>query len=137
MDFKEWNKRVIGEFRANDGKVGGDFEGAPMVLISTTGAKTGQTRVNPLMYLPDGDRIAVFASQGGMPTNPDWYYNLVSNPVVGVELGDERFEADATVVTGEERDRLYAEQADRYPQFAGYAQKTTRTIPVVVLTRRG
>jgi deazaflavin-dependent oxidoreductase (nitroreductase family) len=137
MDFKEWNKRVIGEFRANDGKVGGDFEGAPMVLISTTGAKTGQTRVNPLMYLPDGDRIAVFASQGGMPTNPDWYYNLVSNPVVGVELGDERFEADATVVTGEERDRLFAEQADRYPQFAGYAQKTTRTIPVVVLTRRG
>jgi deazaflavin-dependent oxidoreductase (nitroreductase family) len=137
MDFKEWNKRVIEEFRANDGKVGGDFEGAPMVLISTTGAKTGQTRVNPLMYLPDGDRIVVFASQAGMPTNPDWYYNLVSNPVVGVELGDERFEADATVVTGEERDRLYAEQADRYPQFAGYAQKTTRTIPVVVLTRRG
>jgi deazaflavin-dependent oxidoreductase (nitroreductase family) len=137
MDFKEWNKRVIEEFRANHGKVGGDFEGAPMVLISTTGAKTGQTRVNPLMYLPDGDRFVVFASQGGMPTNPDWYYNLVSNPVVGVELGDERFEADATVVTGVERDRLYAEQADRYPQFAGYAQKTTRTIPVVVLTRRG
>jgi deazaflavin-dependent oxidoreductase (nitroreductase family) len=137
MDVNERNRAVIEEFRATGGKVGGGFEGRPLLLISTTGARTGQTRVNPLMYLPDGDRIAVFATKGGAATNPDWYHNLVANPVIGVEVGDERFEADATVVTGEERDRLYAEQVARYPHFAEYERRTTRKIPVVALTRRG
>lgn len=135
MDFNEWNKGVIAEFRANAGVVGGQFAGAPMVIISTTGARSGATRENPLMYLPDGDDVVVFASKGGAPDNPDWYHNLVANPEVGVERGGERYWGRAEVTTGPERDRLYAAQAEAYPQFAEYAANTTRTIPVVRIVR--
>ncbi|MEO8293298.1 MAG: nitroreductase family deazaflavin-dependent oxidoreductase [Actinomycetota bacterium] len=136
-DPNDWNASVIEEFRANEGRVGGPFEGAPLLLLSTTGARSGTTRVNPLMYLPDGDRLVVFASKGGAPTDPDWYRNLVVNPDASVEVGTERFPVRATVAAGEERDRLFAEQAERYPQFGDYASNTERTIPVLILERAG
>ena len=132
----ERNLGVITEFRSNAGRVGGNFEGAPVLLLSTKGAKTGLGRTNPLMYLTDGDRWIVFASKGGAPTSPDWFHNLVANPAVTLEVGTEALEADAEVVTGEERDRLYAQQAELYPQFGEYQRKTARSIPVVALTRR-
>ena len=100
--------------------MGGPFEGAPLLILQTTGAKTGQTRSNPMMYQLDGDRYLVFASKGGSPTHPDWYHNLVANPRAKVEVGDETFDVDAEVLTGEERDRFYAIQAERYPGFAEY-----------------
>ena len=131
----DWNSRAITEFRGHDGKVGGPFEGAPVLLLTTRGAKTGKTRVNPMMYLADGDRILVFASKGGAPTNPDWYYNLIANPDVTVEVGTETFQAKAIVVAGKERDAIYAKQAALYPQFGKYEEKTTRKIPVVALAR--
>lgn len=131
----DWNDKIIAEFRANEGKVGGPFEGANMVLITTTGAKSGQKRTAPLACLPDGDRILIFASKAGAPTNPDWYYNLVAHPQVTVEFGTETFEATATVITGAERDELYARQVKLMPGFAAYQEKTTRIIPVVALTR--
>lgn len=133
MDWNGWNREVIDEFRANGGRVGGSFEGAPMVLLHTTGARSGKERVNPLMYLPDGDRIVIFASKGGAPDNPDWYHNLVANPAVTVEVGGETKPATARVAGPDERDTLYAEQAKRYPQFAEYEKLTTRKIPVVVI----
>jgi deazaflavin-dependent oxidoreductase (nitroreductase family) len=132
----DWNAGIIEEFRANGGVVGGPFEGAPVLLLGTTGAKSGQHRVNPMMYLADGDRLLVFASKSGAPTNPDWYHNLVAHPEVTVEVGTESYPATAVVLTGEERDRFYAEQARRYPGFAEYQEKTTRVIPVVALLRR-
>jgi deazaflavin-dependent oxidoreductase (nitroreductase family) len=131
----DWNDTIIEEFRANEGRVGGGFEGAPLLLLHTTGARTGTERINPLMYLPDGDRFVVFASKGGAPTNPDWYHNVRANPEASVELGTERFPVRARVATGEERDALYAEQSRRYPQFAEYQAGTERTIPVVILER--
>ncbi len=131
----DWNRQVIEEFRNNQGRVGGMFEGAPLLLLHTVGAKSGKPRANPLMYLPDGDRWVVFASKGGAPTNPDWYHNLVANPQISIEVGTDTFEVTATVAQGEERDNLYSRQADLYPQFADYERKTTRKIPVVVLTR--
>jgi deazaflavin-dependent oxidoreductase (nitroreductase family) len=131
----DWNAKIIEEFRANEGRVGGPFEGAPVLLLHTTGRRTGTERVHPVMYLADDDRVLVFATKGGAPTHPDWYRNLVDNPEVTVELGAETFPALATVVTGDERDRLYAEQARRYPGFAEYERQTTRRIPVVALTR--
>ena len=131
----DWNDAVIKEFRELGGKVGGYFEGAPVLLLTTKGAKTGKARVNPLMYLPNGDRMFVFASKGGTPTNPDWYHNLVANPDVTVEVGTETFPANATVVTGEERDEIYAKQAALYPQFGEYERKTTRRVPVIALAR--
>ena len=137
MDFNEMNRKVIEEFHANEGKVGGYFEGAPMVLLHTTGAKTGKERINPLMYLPKDERVVVFASKGGAPDHPDWYYNLKANPSVTLEIGTETFPATASIVEGDERDRLYAEQVAGWPQFGEYEVKTTgiRTIPVVVLER--
>ena len=135
-DLNELNRTVIDEFRSNEGKVGGNFTGAPLLLLSTYGAKTGLRRTNPLMYLLDNDRLVVFASKAGAPTNPEWFHNLVANPSVTVEVGTETFEAEAVVVIGEERDRLYAKQAELFPRFAEYAQNTTRTIPVVALVRR-
>ncbi len=135
MDLKEMNRRNIEEFRANRGKVGGRFEGAPMLLLTTTGAKSGKSYTTPLMYLPDGDRIVVFASKGGAPSHPDWYRNLVANPKVTVEVGADTREMTATSATGPERDELYTRQAEAYPQFAEYQQKTTRQIPVVILER--
>jgi len=135
VNVNDWNAQTIKEFRANGGKVGGQFEGAPMLLLTTTGAKTGQKRVNPMMYQAEGDAIYVFASKAGAPTNPDWYHNLVANPRVTVERGTETYEAIATPVTGAERDRIYAVQGERYPGFAEYQEKTKRTIPVVSLAR--
>ena len=136
-DPEDWNAKVIEEFRANEGRVGGPFEGAPLLLLITTGARSGTTRVNPLMYLPDGDRFVVFASKGGAPTHPDWYHNVVANPDASVEVGTEHFPVRATVATGAERDELFAEQATRYPQFATYEANTERSIPVIILERAG
>ena len=135
-DVNDWNAKIIAEFRANGGKVGGQFEGAPLLLLTTTGAKSGLARTSPMMYLPDGDRLVVFASKAGAPTNPDWYHNLVANPSATVEVGSETFEVEAQVTTGAERDALYARQADLYPGFAEYEAKTDRVIPVVALTRK-
>lgn len=135
-DRSDWNRQIIEEFRANGGKVGGVWEGRRLLLLTTTGAKSGQRRTNPLAYLPDGDRLLIFASKAGMPTNPDWYHNLVAHPDVTVEVGAETYEATATVLMGEERDRLYAKQAQASPAFAEYQAKTTRVIPVIALTRK-
>jgi deazaflavin-dependent oxidoreductase (nitroreductase family) len=135
VDMNEWNRKIIEEFRANGGKVGGQFEGAPLLLLTTTGAKSGREITTPVMYLADGGRQLVFASKAGAPTNPAWYHNLVANPTVTVEVGNESFQAKAVPVTGEERDRLYAKQATLYPGFAEYQEKTTRVIPVVALER--
>ena len=133
--MNDWNTRIIEEFRGNAGKVGGNFAGAPVLLLTTTGARTGRHHITPVMYLPDGARFFVFASKGGAPTNPDWYHNLVANPRATIEVGVEEFEVNAEVVEGEEHDRLYAEQSKRYPQFAEYQAKTRRKIPVIALTR--
>ena len=134
-EFDEWNRKIIEEFHANGGKVGGEFAGAPLLLLTTTGAKSGKRRVNPLAYTTDGDRLVIIASKGGAPSNPDWYYNLVAHPQVTVEVGTQTFEATATVVADEERDLLYAKQAALMPGFAEYEKKTSRKIPVVVLER--
>ena len=133
--MSDFNENVINEFRANGGKVGGPFEGASMMLLTTTGARSGQARTKPVVYTKDGDRFVIIASKAGAPTNPDWFHNLVANPEVTLEVGDERFPARATVTSGEERRRLYDAQAALMPGFAEYAQKTTREIPVVVLDR--
>ena len=136
-DVNDWNAQIIKEFRENDGKVGGQFEGAPLVLLTTTGAKTGKVRTNPLVSLVDEDRVVIFASKAGSPTNPDWYHNIVANPRVTVEQGTERYEADATIVEGAERDRLFSTQKERFPGFADYEAGTDRVIPVVALERAG
>ena len=132
----DWNRKIIEEFHANKGKVGGPFEGAPLLLLTTTGAKSGQQRTTPLVYMPDGDRMLIFASKAGAPTNPDWYHNLVAHPQVTVEVGTETLNVTAVVITGEERDRLYAKQAAINPGFAEYETKTTRKIPVIALERQ-
>jgi len=134
--MNDFNRNIIEEFRANHGIVGGPFEGAPMVLLTTTGAKSGARRVNPLAALPaDDGTLYVFASKGGAPTNPDWYYNVVAHPEVEVEFGNETFAAVATPVTGDERDRIFAEQVARMPGFGDYEKKTARVIPVIELRR--
>ena len=127
-----YNQAVIAAFRANGGKVQGPNS---LILLTTTGARSGQPRTNPVAYSTDGDRLIIIASKGGAPTNPDWYFNLVAHPTVTVELGTERFQAHATVAEGEERDRLYAHHAELMPGFAEYQEKTTRKIPVVILER--
>ncbi len=134
-DVNDFNRDVIEEFRANGGKVSGPFAGAPLLLLTTTGAKSGQTRTNPVVYTKDGDRLVIIASKGGAPKSPDWYHNLVANPTVTIELPGEKFEANASVAEGEERDRLYAAQAEVMPNFNDYQQKTSRRIPVVLLER--
>jgi deazaflavin-dependent oxidoreductase (nitroreductase family) len=131
----DWNAAIIDEFRANGGKVGGQFEGAAMLLLHTTGARTGQERVNPLVYTTDGDDLVVVASKGGAPTNPDWYHNLVANPDVTVEVGTDTMPVRARVADGAERERLWSRQVEVMPGFAEYQAKTSRTIPVVVLER--
>ncbi|MCU1453041.1 MAG: hypothetical protein JWN46_1187 [Acidimicrobiales bacterium] len=136
-DMNDFNRSIVDEFRNNEGRVGGNFEGAPMMLLTTIGARSGQTRTVPLMYLQDGDRIVVFASKAGAPTNPDWYHNLLANPQVTVEVGSDSYEAEAEVMPREERDRLYAIQAERYPGFAEYQEKADRLIPVIALNRAG
>ena len=131
-----WNSQIIKEFRASGGKVGVMGEDSPLLLLTTTGAKSGQRHTTPTMYLRDGNRLLVFASKSGAPTNPDWYRNLLAHPAVTVEVGTETYQAIASPITGEERDRLYAKQANLYPQFADYQMKTTRKIPVIALERK-
>jgi deazaflavin-dependent oxidoreductase (nitroreductase family) len=132
-DVNEWNLRIIDEFRANAGQVGGQFEGAPMLLLHSTGAKSGLERVNPMMYQADGENYAVFASKAGAPTNPDWFHNLVANPGASIEVGDRTITVVARVTEGDERERLWSRQKQRYPGFADYEAQTTRPIPVVLL----
>jgi deazaflavin-dependent oxidoreductase (nitroreductase family) len=132
-DVNDWNTKIIEEFRANNGKVGGQFEGAPLLLLHSTGAKSGHERVNPMMYLPDGDSLVVFASKAGAPTSPDWYHNLVAHPDATVEVGDRTVAVRARVAEGDTRERLWTRQKQLYPGFADYEAKTTRQIPVVVL----
>ncbi|SDC59888.1 nitroreductase/quinone reductase family protein [Rhodococcus tukisamuensis] len=136
----DWNTNIINEFRANQGRVGGPFEGAPLVLVHHRGRKTGRDLVSPLMYLQDEhdpDTIYVFASKAGAPSNPDWYYNVVTTGNAEIERGTEQHPVAVTEVTGDERDRIFDEQARRYPGFAEYAEKTAgiRTIPVLALRR--
>ena len=134
--MSDWNKQVIEEFRANEGQVGGHFAGMELLLLHTTGAKSGRPRINPLVYMADADRYIIIASKAGAPTHPDWYYNLVANPEVHVEVGAAQFDALATVAQEPERSQLYEQIAARYAFFAEYREKTTRIIPVIVLTRR-
>ncbi len=134
---KSFNEKLIDEFRANGGKVGGVFAGRPMMLLTTTGKKSGEPRVAPLVYSTDGDDVVVIASKGGAPTNPDWYYNLLTNSTVTAEVGTETYQAEALVVSGEERQRLYDAQATEMPMFAEYQKNTEREIPVIVLKRLG
>ncbi|MEV4750746.1 nitroreductase/quinone reductase family protein [Streptosporangium amethystogenes subsp. fukuiense] len=136
----EFNRLVIDEFRANGGRVGGMFEGAPLVLLTTTGARSGRPHTNPAVYLRDGDRVLVFASNAGLPKNPGWYHNLVADPRVMVTIGTadggtETYAAEAVPLEGDERDRLYAVQAELDPAFAAYQAGTTRVIPVIALHR--
>jgi deazaflavin-dependent oxidoreductase (nitroreductase family) len=138
--MNDWNATTIAEFRANEGRVGGPFEGAPMTLLHHRGRKSGREYVTPTMYLADDAdpaTIYVFASKAGAPTHPDWYYNLTSAGVAQVEVGTDTYEVAVSEVTGADRDRLYDTQASRYPGFAGYAEKTAgiRTIPVLALRR--
>ena len=133
---QDWNKATIDEFRTNGGKVGGPFAGAPLLILHSVGAKSGKTRVNPVMYQDLGHgQVAVFASKGGAPTNPDWYHNLVANPRATIELGTETFDVTARVVRGEERRLIWSSWKARYPGFAEYERNTKREIPVVILER--
>jgi deazaflavin-dependent oxidoreductase (nitroreductase family) len=135
----DWNDKIIKEFRENDGVVGGPFAGMPMVLVHSTGAKTGEVRVNPLAYQRIDERtVAIFASKGGHPTHPDWYYNLVANPEVTVEIGAETFEVKAREAHGDERERIWEKQKKDLPGFGEYEEKTkgVRTIPVLILERQ-
>jgi deazaflavin-dependent oxidoreductase (nitroreductase family) len=132
---QEFNKKIVEEFRANGGKVGGMFAGAPMILIEMKGAKTGQVRTIPLVYSKDGDRYVIIASMAGAPNNPDWYHNLKAHPNVTVEIGAEKFKVKASLATGNERERLFNQQAAMLPVFNDYRKKTTRQIPVFVLER--
>ena len=136
-DMKEFNQRVITDFRANGGKVGGQMENIPLLLVTMTGAKSGRAITLPLAYSKDGNRIVVIASYAGAPHNPSWYHNLVAHLVVTVELGREKYQARATVAAAAERDRLFKQQADLLPIFNEYQKKTTRRIPVIVLDRIG
>ena len=131
----EFNKKVIDEFRSSGGKVGGQFAGAPMIIVTHTGAKSGKSYTTPLVFSKDGDKCVIIASKAGAPKNPSWYYNLVAHPEVTLEIGAEKFKAKATEVKGAERDRLFAEQAKMMPQFNDYAKKTARKIPVFTLER--
>jgi deazaflavin-dependent oxidoreductase (nitroreductase family) len=134
-DMKEFNEGVIKDFRANGGKVGGQMENIPLLLVTMKGAKSGRTITLPLAYSKDGNRFVVIASFAGAPHNPSWYHNLVAHPDVTIELGGEKFPAKASVAQGAERDRLYKQQADQLPIFNEYQQKTTRRIPVIVIER--
>lgn len=130
----DFNAQIIEEFRANEGRVGGMFDGMPLLLLHHTGAKSGKSRVNPLAYQSDDGRYVIFASKGGAPTNPDRYYNLKAQPNTSIEIGSDTIDVVASEAEGEERERLFRTQAERVPQFAEYEQKTERTIPVIVLT---
>ena len=131
---QDFNAQIIDEFRANQGRVGGMFEGTELLLLHHTGARSGKGRVNPLAYAGDGERYFVFASKAGAPTNPDWYYNLKAHPETTIEVGTETVDVVADEVTGEERDRIFQAQAERSPTFAEYEHKAGRVIPVIALT---
>lgn len=136
-EFHDFNQQIIDEFRANDGVVGGPFEGAPLLILHTTGAKSGQERLSPLVYRSEGDRWAIFGSKGGAPTHPDWFHNLKANPEASIEVGTDTVPVTATVAEGEEHDRIWEAQKTAMPGFAEYEEKAEgRRIPVVILTRR-
>jgi deazaflavin-dependent oxidoreductase (nitroreductase family) len=135
-DRNDWNSSVIEEFRGNAGKVGGPFEGMPMLLLHHRGAKSGTVRVNPLAYRRDGSNYVIFGSKGGAPTNPDWFHNLLANPEVSVEVGTDSVPVVARVASGSERERLWSLQKAERPGFADYESRTTREIPVIVLEPR-
>jgi deazaflavin-dependent oxidoreductase (nitroreductase family) len=130
----DFNAQIIDEFHANAGRVGGMFDGMPLLLLHHKGAKSGKERINPLAYLTDDGRYVIFASKGGAPTNPDWYHNLKANPDTEIEVGTNTIGVTASEATGEERERLFRSQSERVPQFAEYEKKTEREIPVIVLT---
>ncbi len=134
-DFADFNKQLIEEFRANGGTVGGMFAGAPLLLLTTTGAKSGQPHVTPLVHTTDSGRMVLIASKGGATTNPDWFHNLRANPDVTVELGTDTFPARASIPEGDERQRLFDQMAAQMPNFAEYQRNTTRQFPVVLLER--
>ncbi len=136
-EMSDFNRKVIDEFRANDGKVGGPFEGAPVLLLTSTGAKSGEQRTTPVVYQQDGDRMVIFASKAGAPENPAWFHNLRANPTATVEVGSDTVEVEAVVTDGEERERLFSKQKQLMPTFADYEQKTERQIPVVALVPKG
>jgi deazaflavin-dependent oxidoreductase (nitroreductase family) len=130
---QEWNRQIIAEFRANDGRVGGPFDGVPLLLLRTRGAKSGEERINPLAYLEQDGRLYVFGTNGGRDEHPGWYFNVQADPRVIVEVGTRTAAATAVVLPGADRDRVYAEQARRFPTFTTYEEQVTRTIPVVAL----
>ncbi len=135
MPQSDFNLNIINEFRANGGETSGPFKGRPLLLLTTKGAKSGNEGTTPLVYSRDGDRYVIIASMGGAPKHPAWYHNIVANPNVTLEVGTEKFQATAAVAEEPERTRLYNAQAEMMPAFTEYQQKTTRVIPVVVLTR--
>jgi len=135
-DQNAYNRQLIEEFRADRDKGGGAMKGRPLLLLTTTGAKSGQLRTKPMMFIPDGDRLLVIASNAGAAIHPDWYRNLVAHPEVTVEVGNETFKAIASVTEGPERQRLWSRVVELYPFFADHQAKTTRQIPVIVLERR-
>ena len=133
----EYNAKVIDEFRANEGRVGGMWEGTPLLLLHHTGARSGVSRVNPVGYLPDEPRYVIFASNGGAPSSPDWYHNLKAQPTTRIEVESETIDVVAEEATGEERERLFARGAERFPDLARHARRTDRVIPVIVLKPLG
>jgi len=133
----DWNDKIISEFRANAGRVGGNFEGAPLLLLHTTGARSGLERVSPMMYQQVGDSWAVFASKAGADSNPDWYHNLLAHPRAQIEVGTATIDVVGRDLSDDEREPIWVAQKGAYPGFAGYERKTTRQIPVVLLSRTG
>jgi deazaflavin-dependent oxidoreductase (nitroreductase family) len=133
----DWNQKIIEEFRANEGRVGGPFENVPLLLLHHLGARTGTERVAPLAYRRDGDDYVVFGSKGGAPDHPAWFHNLLAHPDVRIEVGTETVDVTARVAAGDERERLWSVQKAEFPGFAAYEAKTTREIPVIVLSPRG
>jgi deazaflavin-dependent oxidoreductase (nitroreductase family) len=131
----DWNQQIIEEFRANGGRVGGQFASSTLLLLHTLGAKSNQPRINPLAYFKEDDKYVIIASKGGAPTNPDWYYNILAHPDVTLEIGTEQFKAHATVPERQERDRIFADVARQAPGFGEYQKNSSRIIPVVVLER--
>jgi deazaflavin-dependent oxidoreductase (nitroreductase family) len=130
-----WNKAIIDEFRANAGVVGGPFTGSTLLLLHTVGAKSGQERINPVAYFGDGEQLMIFASKAGAPTHPDWYHNIVANPLVTVEVGTEVFQVQAEIAAEPDRTQLYNKMVEKMPGFGEYQKKTSRVIPVIILTR--
>ena len=131
--MSDWNKKIIEEFRANEGKVGGGFAGAPMLILHTKGRRSGQPRENPVVYQKVGDAMAIFASKGGAPTHPDWYHNVLADPAVSIEVGTEKVDVKVREAKGEERERIWTKQKELMPGFADYEKATDREIPVVIL----